>query len=133
MPKPGDTAMPRIRRQEGSTLIVLGPGAVDGVRTYLADLGAMRAYLVTGASLGSMGDADYATVAYDAYSGAQRWVRRYNGPGKADDYAYALAVSPRGSAVFVTGESTGSTGSLDYATVAYRVTGRDGHPSGGAM
>jgi len=53
MPKPGDTAMPRIRRQEGSTLIVLGPGAVDGVRTYLADLGAMRAYLVTGASLAS--------------------------------------------------------------------------------
>src|SRR6266480_1374129 len=53
MPKPGDMAMPRIRRQEGSTLIVLGPGAVDGVRTYLADLGAMRAYLVTGASLAS--------------------------------------------------------------------------------
>jgi WD40 repeat protein len=78
--------------------------------------------LVTGASLGSTGDADYATVAYDASTGAQLWVERYNGPGKSDDYAYDLAVSPRGSAVFVTGESVGSTGSLDYATVAYSVT-----------
>jgi WD40 repeat protein len=78
--------------------------------------------LVTGASIGSTGDADYATVAYDASTGAQLWVERYNGPGKADDYAYALAVSPGGSAVFVTGESSGSTGSLDYATLAYGET-----------
>jgi hypothetical protein len=61
-------------------------------------------------------------VAYDASTGAQLWVERYNGPGKADDYAYALAVSPAGSGVFVTGESAGSTGSLDYATLAYGET-----------
>src|SRR6184192_4832035 len=43
--------MPLIRRQDGSTLIVLGPGTIDQVRAELADLGATRAYLVTGPSL----------------------------------------------------------------------------------
>ena len=45
-------------------------------------------------------------------------MRRYDAPAKADDYAYALAMSPLGSALFVTGESLGSP-SYDYATVAY--------------
>jgi WD40 repeat protein len=75
--------------------------------------------LVTGASFGATGSIDYATVAYDASSGAQLWVKRYNGAAAGDDFAYALAVRPDGSAVFVTGESTGSTGFLDFATVAY--------------
>src|SRR5438094_3578002 len=43
--------MPLIRRHDGSTLIVLGPGTIDQVRAELADLGATRAYLVTGPSL----------------------------------------------------------------------------------
>jgi WD40 repeat protein len=77
---------------------------------------------VTGASIGSTGLVDYATVAYGALDGARAWVRRYDGLGKTNDYAYALAVSPSGSAVFVTGESTGSTPFFDYATLAYRMT-----------
>jgi hypothetical protein len=78
--------------------------------------------VVTGTSIGSTGSPDEATVAYDASAGAQLWLKRYNGPAGADDYAYALAVSPSGSAVFVTGESFGSTSSFDYATVAYSLT-----------
>ena len=51
MTKARETEMPLIRRQDGSTLIVLGPGTIDQVRAELADLGATRAYLVTGPSL----------------------------------------------------------------------------------
>lgn len=63
---------------------------------------------------------DYATVAYDASRGAQIWQRRYNGPADGYDQARALAVSPDGTRVIVTGQSYG-TGleNDDYATVAY--------------
>jgi hypothetical protein len=77
------------------------------------------AVFVTGYSYGSPFTIDYATVAYDASTGATLWVRRYNGPGNDADYAFDLGVSPDGSTVFVTGESEGSTGFNDFATVAY--------------
>jgi len=50
-------SMPRITRQEGTTLVVLGPGAVDDLRDLLGRLGSTRPYLVTGPHLaaGSVG------------------------------------------------------------------------------
>src|SRR5262245_19148411 len=51
--------------------------------------------------------------------GQQRWVRRYNGSAKGSDVGRAVAVSPRVRRVFVTGESTGASSGLDYATIAY--------------
>jgi outer membrane protein assembly factor BamB len=77
------------------------------------------AVFVTGQSPGSVTANDYATIAYDAATGAKLWVRRYNGPTNGEDGATALAVSPDGAAVFVTGYSAGSETSLDYATAAY--------------
>jgi len=46
-------------------------------------------------------------------------VKRFNGAAHHDDFAYALAIRPDGSAVYVTGESTASNGFLDFATLAY--------------
>jgi hypothetical protein len=77
---------------------------------------------VTGYSTRStIGIYDYATVVYDASTGAQLWAKRYNGPANGSDIANDLGVSPDGSGVFVTGRSPGSTSGLDYATVAYSV------------
>ncbi|MFL5798225.1 MAG: hypothetical protein ACJ77A_09865 [Actinomycetota bacterium] len=77
---------------------------------------------VTGASPGSKSSYDYATVAYAASTGTQRWVKRYNGPGNDDDEAAALGLSADGSRVFVTGSSAGSGTDHDYATLAYRAS-----------
>jgi DNA-binding beta-propeller fold protein YncE len=68
---------------------------------------------VTGESVGDATALDYATLAYDATSGARRWTSRYSGPS-FDDRATSLGVSPDGTAVFVTGVSSG-TSTDDYA------------------
>src|SRR5260221_1789005 len=94
---------------------------------------------VTGVSDASNGSGDYATVAYDASSGAQRWASRYNGPGNSLDLPLAISVSPDGATIFVTGESIGASGTYDYATIGYSAaTGaqlwisRYNGPNGGA-
>ncbi|MEO8664415.1 MAG: SBBP repeat-containing protein [Ignavibacteria bacterium] len=78
---------------------------------------------VTGASLGSGTMNDYATVKYNS-TGAEQWVRRYNGPeGNVTDNAYSLALDVYGN-VYVTGESSGDGGDyFKYATVKYNTLG----------
>jgi DNA-binding beta-propeller fold protein YncE len=61
----------------------------------------------------------YATIAYDASTGAVRWVRRYDGPAGIGDLAESVAVNPDGSAVYVSGFSAGTITFFDYATLAY--------------
>jgi sugar lactone lactonase YvrE len=73
---------------------------------------------VTGESAPGGSTFDYATVAYDAKTGAQKWVRRYGGPNNSFDVAKSLAVSPDGRTVYVTGYS-GAQGRYDYVTIAY--------------
>jgi putative pyrroloquinoline-quinone binding quinoprotein len=74
---------------------------------------------ITGYSDGGPTRDDYATVAYDASTGAVRWGRRYDGPGHNIDDASSITVTPDGSAVYVTGYSVGAQSLGDYATVAY--------------
>jgi outer membrane protein assembly factor BamB len=74
---------------------------------------------VTGDGQGTAGTGDYTTLAYAPATGDQLWVRTYDGTAGSGDSALALTVGPGGHRVYVTGESWGSTTSLDYATVAY--------------
>jgi hypothetical protein len=76
---------------------------------------------VTGRSYGSGTSTDYATIKYDAETGSQMWVARYNNSPRNDyDIATAIALDTSGN-VYVTGLSSG-TGS-DYATIKYDSSG----------
>jgi outer membrane protein assembly factor BamB len=78
-----------------------------------------RTVFVTGSSYGGSATGwDYATVAYNADTGKQLWATRYNGPANRQDFAHAVAVSPNGGMVFVTGETYTNSRS-NFATVAY--------------
>ncbi|HEY2443473.1 MAG TPA: PQQ-binding-like beta-propeller repeat protein [Streptosporangiaceae bacterium] len=81
---------------------------------------------VTGYSFQTAGPSDYATVDYDAATGAQQWARRYHGSGNGGSAGTSVAVSPDGGTVYVTGYAGAGNQFLDqYATVAYRAaTGR---------
>jgi len=71
---------------------------------------------VTGESVGSGTNYDYATIKYSS-DGNQLWVRRYNGLSNSSDIAYALAVDNSGN-VYVTGGSDSN-----YVTVKYNTDG----------
>ncbi|MEO8514680.1 MAG: SBBP repeat-containing protein [Ignavibacteria bacterium] len=58
---------------------------------------------------------DYLTVDY-TYTGTEKWVSKYNGPGNGSDIANAIALLP-GNKVIVTGASWGTNQNHDYATV----------------
>ena len=64
---------------------------------------------------------DYATVKYNS-SGVQMWSARYNGPGNNEDQAKSIVIDASGN-VYVTGASTGSGTSQDYATIKYNSSG----------
>ena len=78
-----------------------------------------KTVFVTGDSRGATSGHDYATVAYSTATGARLWARRYNGRANRDDSAAAVAVTPGGGQVLVTGYSQSAASGADYATVAY--------------
>jgi uncharacterized delta-60 repeat protein len=99
-----------------------GTGNSDDIAYSIAVDGAGNVY-VTGSSKSSTasGTESYITIKYTA-GGTQSWARSYNGPGNSTDIAYSIAVDAAGN-VYVTGASTGSGTSLDYATIKYDASG----------
>jgi WD40 repeat protein len=73
---------------------------------------------VTGQNYPATTELDIATEALDASTGSRRWVAHYDGASHFD-FAEAIAVSPDGSSVLVTGASQGPTTWADYATIEY--------------
>jgi uncharacterized delta-60 repeat protein len=76
---------------------------------------------VAGNSFGSGGNYDYATVKYST-DGIPLWTNFYNGPGNLDDIAYSVKVDGGGNAL-VTGFTTLSGGTTDFATIKYSSDG----------
>lgn len=98
-----------------------GPGVGDDRSNSIAVSPDGSTVFVTGFSSNTTNpdilDNAYATVAYDAATGDQLWVARYSdGNGNAE--ASAVAVSPDGTQVYVTGGSRGAS-NYDFATLAY--------------
>jgi outer membrane protein assembly factor BamB len=77
---------------------------------------------VTGHSVGSGTSDDCATIKYDS-NGSELWVRRYNGPGNAGDYAGVIVAGLNG--VYVTGASRGGATYRDFATIKYDFNGNE--------
>ncbi len=75
---------------------------------------------VTGYSSNLSDGLDYLTIKYNS-SGNTLWEARYNGSGKGDDFAAALAVDAAGN-VYVTGKSWSGV-SFNYLTVKYNSSG----------
>ncbi len=125
---PGDYATIAYNAATGSRLWLQrynAPGDSYDTAYSIAVSPSGKSVFVTGGSGGIITDTDYVTVAYNAATGSRLWVQRYNGPGKADDAGIVTAVSPAGTAVFVTGTSWGTSSGYDYATIAYDpATGR---------
>jgi len=76
---------------------------------------------VTGYSMGSGSNLDYATVKYNS-AGVQQWVQRYNGTGNGIDRPLSLTVDQH-SNIYVTGSSFDSGTLNDYATIKYNSSG----------
>jgi sugar lactone lactonase YvrE len=96
-----------------------GPAAENDVANALAlSRDGTRVY-VTGESAGRGTSGDCATVAYSTRNGARIWSARYDGASSEWDFALAVAVSPSGARVFVTGGSERG-GDDFFVTIAYR-------------
>ncbi|MBK8550010.1 MAG: SBBP repeat-containing protein [Ignavibacteria bacterium] len=96
-----------------------GPaGGLDVARSLAVDDSAN--VFVTGYATGATGYG-YATIKYNS-TGAEQWVRKYNGPGNVFDWAQSVALDGFGN-VYVTGGSAGVAFDRDYATIKYNSSG----------
>jgi WD40 repeat protein len=78
-----------------------------------------RVYLTGGIEVSPTRTMDFLTIACDADTGDRLWARWYDGPAGGEDVSNAMALSPDGTRLVVTGGSEGVGTSDDYATIAY--------------
>lgn len=77
---------------------------------------------VTGGSAAPISGNEYATVAYNAATGAQLWAQRHTGYNGGAGAATSVAVSPSSGTVYITGYAQSRVSIDDYDTVAYNAT-----------
>jgi 3-isopropylmalate dehydratase small subunit len=97
-----------------------GPGNYDDQACALV-VDSNNNVIVTGYSYGSGSLDDYVTIKYSS-AGVPLWTNRYNGPGNANDQAYAVAVDGSNN-VIVTGSSTDIGQVVEYLTIKYSSAG----------
>jgi len=90
--------------------IVVGP---DGKVVYVTGF---SGHAGAGGRIG-LGVYDYVTIAYDAATGSALWSARYD--NGRNDQGRAIAISPSGKVVYVTGRSLAEKTGYDAATIAY--------------
>jgi sugar lactone lactonase YvrE len=74
--------------------------------------------VVTGSDWSTNNATNFVTIAFDGSTGDQAWLARYTSRRYGSDQANAVAVSPDGSSVFVTG-ATWARQQVGYLTIAY--------------
>lgn len=122
--------------RQGSAQVTIAYDAATGAKLWLARYAAGD-QMASALAIGPLGGTVYVTgssrtpqvtnfvtIAYDITTGAQRWAATYQaGPGGSDpaDQPHAIAVSPDGNDVVVTGTGgqAGTATAHDYATVGY--------------
>ncbi len=97
-----------------------GPGSLDDVCRTIA-LSPTGVIYVAGEATNSSGNTDFVIIAYNP-AGDTLWLRQYNGPGNSSDNVVSMTTDGSGN-VYVTGNSTGSGTSFDYATIKYAPNG----------
>jgi hypothetical protein len=109
---PGDTLWTKTYDGPGSTF--------DSPAAMVVDPDHYRVYVV-GTSVGDGTGYDIVTIAYDLYTGAKIWARRYDGPAHGSDYGVAIAYNPYWDSVVVAGssETVQNSGWLDTVTISY--------------
>lgn len=85
----------------------------DGSAVYITG-GAYNGYPVGGAT-----DSQLLTAAFRTSDGGLLWSAHWDGRPDGTDNGKAIAVSPDGSQVYVSGVTTAAAGDLDYVTAAY--------------
>jgi len=98
-----------------------GPGnSNDAITKIITDT---NGYVyVTGYSYGLGTGTDCVTIKYDAATGTEQWVQRYNGSGNTSDGGNDLYIDNTGN-VFVIANSGGAGTSQDYLTLKYNSSG----------
>ena len=98
----------------------LGPGNSHGAPAEVAFSPDGRTVFLAGSGDGTTRGGEILTIAYRAGSGTTRWSARHDGIPYTREGGVALAVSPNGSKVFVSGNSTRVSTGIDQMVVAYR-------------